>query len=237
MIIGAMNAEHRLARLSPAATSNLPLRIPNLGITIPNMGSHEEGRVRPADALFTKVQQRVLGILFGQPERSFLSKEVISLAHSGTGAVHRELKRLAASGIVIVSSAGWEKHYQANNESPIFQELHALVVKTVGLVEPIREALAPLAERVRFVFVFGSLAKGTEAAASDVDLMIVSDDLSYAEAYTALAGAETVLARTINPTLYSWEEWRKRRETGDHFVTSVMSQPKVFILGTEDDAG
>jgi predicted nucleotidyltransferase len=109
-------------------------------------------------------------------------------------------------------------------------------VKTVGLVEPIREALAPLAERIRFAFVFGSVAKGTETATSDVDLMIVSEELSHAEAYAALTEAEVVLARTINPTLYSAEEWRTRRETDDHFVTTVMSQPKVFILGSEDDA-
>jgi predicted nucleotidyltransferase len=212
------------------------LPFPTLGITIPNMGIDEQERTRPADALFTKVQQRVLGILFGQPNRSFLSKEVIALASSGTGAVHRELKRLAASGLVTVTSAGWEKHYQANRESPVFEELRSLVVKTVGLVDPIREALAPLADRIRFAFVFGSVAKGAETASSDVDLMIVSDDLSYAEAYAAVEVPEKRLARAINPTLYSWEEWRKRRETGDHFVKSVMEQPKIFVLGSEDAA-
>ena len=188
-----------------------------------------------ADALFTKVQQRVLGILFGQPDRSFLSKEVISLANSGTGAVHRELRRLAGSGLITVRTVGWEKHYQANKQSPVFEELHALVVKTVGLAEPLREALLPVADRIRFAFVYGSQARGTGTATSDVDLMIASDDLSYSEVYAALSGAEARLARAINPTILTWAEWQERREADNHFLESVTSQPTLFILGSEDD--
>lgn len=102
------------------------------------MGSIGGDNIGMADALFTRVQQRVLGILFAQPERSFLSKDVIALANIGTGAVHRELQRLVRSGLVTVRSAGWEKHYQANKEAPVFEELRSLVTKTVGPVEPIR---------------------------------------------------------------------------------------------------
>jgi len=211
------------------------LRIPNLGINIPNMGSAEPEHVRLADALFTKVQQRVLGILFGQPDRSFLSKEVIALAGSGTGAVHRELRRLAASGLLTVSSVGWEKHYQANPQSPVFEELRGLVMKTVGLVEPIREALVPLAGRIRVAFVYGSQARGTDSAASDVDLMIVSEDLLYAEAYAVLTKAEQMLARPINPTIVSFAEWQRRREDRNHFLENVATHAKFFVLGSEDD--
>ena len=96
------------------------------------MGNEQTEQVTIADALFTRVQQRVLGILYGQPDRSFLSKDVIRLANSGTGAVHRELKRLVASGLVRVESQGWEKHYQANRESPVYEELRAVVLKTVA---------------------------------------------------------------------------------------------------------
>lgn len=193
--------------------------------------------VRPADALFTKVQQRVLGILFGQPDRSFLSKEVIALAKCGTGAVHRELKRLAASGLVTVSSTGWEKHYQANKRSPIYDELCALVTKTVGLVEPIREALLPLKDRVDVAFVYGSQAKKTDTASSDVDLMIVSEDLLHAEAYAALAAAERTLARKINPTIISLAEWRRRRGDRNYFLEKLSGEPKLFVLGSEDELG
>lgn len=187
------------------------------------------------DALFTKVQQRVLGILYGQPDRSFLSKEVIALADSGTGAVHREMKRLAASGLVTVRSAGWEKHYQANPQSPVFEELRGLVLKTVGLVDPVREALSPLAARISAAFVYGSVARGMESASSDVDLMIVSEDLSYSEVYAALANAEQMLARPINPTIVSLAEWRQGREGRNHLLERVSTQPKLFVLGSEDD--
>jgi predicted nucleotidyltransferase len=175
------------------------------------MGIQAE-HVSLADALFAKVQQRVLGILFGQPDRSFLSKDVIAAASSGTGAVHRELRRLTASGIITVRSTGWEKHYQANRQSPIFEELRSLVVKTVGLVDPVRDALLPLAERIRVAFIYGSQARGAGGGASDVDLMIVSEDLMHAEAFDALARAEQVLARPINPTIVSPAEWQRRGE-------------------------
>jgi hypothetical protein len=201
------------------------------------MGIQEGDHVSLADALFTKVQQRVLGVLFGQPDRSFLSKEVIVAASSGTGAVHRELRRLGASGIVTVRSAGWEKHYQANRDSPVFEEVRGLVVKTVGLVDPVRDALLPLAERIRFAFVYGSQARGAGGGASDVDLMIVSDDLMHAEAFAALAKAEQVLARPINPTIISPAEWQRRGEDHNHFLENVSSQPKLHVLGTDDDLG
>src|SRR3954470_18994865 len=98
-----------------------------------------------ASALFTPVQQRVLGILFGQPERRFQSAELIRLAGSGTGAVHRQLQRLEKAGLVTASRDGNQKYYAARKDAPIFAELHGLVVKTVGIVEPLRAALASIA--------------------------------------------------------------------------------------------
>jgi predicted transcriptional regulator len=121
------------------------------------------GRLRGrglADALFAKVQQRVLGVLFGNPGRSFYANEVIALAHSGTGAVQRELARLEAAGLVTAARVGKQKHYQANQASPVFQELRALVLKTSGLADVLREALAPASDRIRAAFVYGSIAKG-----------------------------------------------------------------------------
>jgi predicted nucleotidyltransferase len=199
------------------------------------MGSVDIEPLRIADALFGRVQQRVLGILFGQPDRTFLSKEVIRLASSGTGAVHRELKRLVGSGLVTVRSEGWEKHYQANRESAVFDELRTLVLKTVGLVEPIREALLPLADGIQSAFVYGSVARGTDTARSDIDLMVVSEALSYAEVFGALQEAEAAIGRPINPTLLTPGEWARRRAEGSHFATKVAAQPKVFIVGSEDD--
>jgi predicted nucleotidyltransferase len=187
-----------------------------------------------AGALFTPVQQRVLALLFGQPERRFRSAEIIRLADSGTGAVHRQLQRLAEAGLVRVTREGNQKHYQARTDSPVFLELQGLIVKTVGVVEPLRVALSPLACRIRAVFVFGSIAKGTERAGSDVDLFTVSDDLSYPDIYAALQDAERVLARPVNPTLMRWEEWSRNRTEKGSFVARVAAGPKLFVIGNED---
>jgi predicted nucleotidyltransferase len=187
-----------------------------------------------AGALFTPVQQRVLALLFGQPERRFRSAEIIRLANSGTGAVHRQLQRLAEAGLVRVTPEGNQKHYQARTDSPVFMELHGLIVKTVGVVEPLRVALSPLAHRIRAAFVFGSIAKDTDRAGSDVDLFIVSDDLSYPDVYAALQDAERGLARPVNPTLMRWEEWSRNRTEKGSFAARVAAGPKLLVIGDED---
>jgi predicted nucleotidyltransferase len=188
-----------------------------------------------ADALFSTTQQRVLGLLFGQPERSFYATELIGLARAGSGAVQRELARLEQSGLVTVRRLGTQKHYQANPDSPLFGELTGIARKTVGLAEPLREALAPLAPQVIAAFVYGSVAKRRDTAASDIDLMVVSDSVTYAEVFGALEPLIARLGRTINPTVYSRRELAKRRKEDNAFVTRVLAQPKVWIIGTEDD--
>src|SRR5690242_21833434 len=133
-----------------------------------------------ADALFTTTQQRVLGALYGQPQRSFTVTELIASTGAGSGAVQRELAKLTASGLLTVRPIGNQKHYQANPAAPIHGELVAILQKTVGLAEPLRDALQPLAKRIALAFVFGSVAKGSDTARSDIDLMVVSAHLGYA---------------------------------------------------------
>jgi predicted nucleotidyltransferase len=218
------------------------LKNPGLGAIIPNMGvisdSGEAGYVVSgsgiADALFNRVQQRVLGILFGNPGRSFYSNELVDLAESGTGAVFRELKRLADAGLVTVEKVGRQKHYQANPACPVFGELRGLILKTVGLVDVLRRALAPVASGVSAAFVYGSVAKGTDTADSDIDLLVVSEDLSYAQLYEALEGAARQLGRTANPTVYTRAEFDQRRREENAFVTRMLEQPKLWILGNAD---
>lgn len=208
-----------------------------MGMIVPKMGT-KRTKAAPgglAGALFTPVQQRVLGLLFGQPERSFGSGELIRQADSGTGAAHRQLLRLEKVGLVRVTRVGNQKHYQANPDSPIYPELHGLLVKTVGLVEPLRAALAPFEKKIELAFVFGSVAKGTEKAGSDVDLLLVSDTLSYPDLYEALQHAEAVLARPVNPTLFTRAEWEQRRAERDSFVRRIAEQTKHFLIGSEDD--
>jgi len=185
-------------------------------------------------ALFSPVQQRVLGLLFGQPDRRFQSGELIRLAGSGTGAVHRLLTRFAESGLVSVDRVGNQKYYRANRTSPVFCELHGLIVKSSGLLGPLRTALAPLSGRIRAAFVFGSIAKGTDHATSDVDLLIVADDLEYAGVFSALQSVEEVLGRPVNPNVMSLADWRRKRKQSG-FAARVASQPRLFVIGSDDD--
>jgi len=197
------------------------------------MGTQEISSSALAEALFPNVLLRVLGLLFGQPDRTFQGAELIRLAASGDGAVHRVLTRLADSGLVTVTRVGNQKHYRANQASPIFEELRGLIVKTVGLKVPLQAALAPFANRVKAAFVYGSLAKGTDTAKSDVDLMIIGQRLDYPDLYAALQGAEAVLHRPVNPTIYTMQEFNKRKKSENAFIERVLAQPRLWVIGSD----
>jgi len=192
-----------------------------------------EPRLSLAGALFSGTQQRVLALLFGQPDRSFYSNEIIGLTQGGSGAVQRELTRLAQSGLVTVRQSGNQKHYQANPASPIFEELCAITLKTIGLAEPLRRALQPLSEHIKAAFVYGSVAKREDTSLSDIDMMLISDDLSYADLFGALEAASQQLGRTVNPTIYTSKELARRIADGGAFVKRVLEQPRIWLLGDE----
>ena len=152
---------------------------------------------------------------------------------SGSGAVQRELKRLASSGLVTVTRIGNQKHYQANDTSPIFRELHSLLIKTVGIADPIRQVLAPLAETIEIALLYGSVAKGTDTASSDIDLLVVSDGLKLEDLYATLAPAEASLDRKINPTLYTSKEFKTRQDARNPLLTRVLEGEHMVLLGDE----
>ncbi len=189
------------------------------------------------DALFTKTQQRVLGLLFGAPDRSFYANEIVRRAGVGTGAVARELAKLHGAGLITVTRIGNQKHYQANSDAPIFEPLREIVRKTFGLSDVLREALAPLADQIHAAFVFGSVAVGTDTAASDVDVFLVGDQLAYPDVMTLLASVESTLGRTVNPTIYSSAELRKKLDNGTTFLRRILDQPKIFLIGSPRDLG
>ena len=189
-----------------------------------------------ADALFTATQQRLLGLLFGQPERSFFVTELIELADVGRGAVQRELARLARSELVAVERHGSQKHYRANPDSPIHKELCSIVSKTVGIKENLRSALKPLAARLSLALIYGSVAKQTDTAGSDIDLLLVSDELTLEDLYANLSGVEKRLGRKTNPTLYTVDEFRKRRSGNNAFLSRVLAGPTEILEGHLDAA-
>jgi predicted nucleotidyltransferase len=188
-----------------------------------------------ADALFSKTQRRVLGLLFVNPERSYFANELVRLAESGSGAVHRELATLEAAGLVTATRVGNQKHYQANRASPIFEELRGIALKTFGVAEVLREALKPLEPRIRAAFIYGSLAKGSDTAASDIDLLVVSDELAYADVFGVASNAERRLGRKVNPSIHTPADVRQKLAAGNAFLSRVLAQPKIFVVGSEDD--
>jgi predicted nucleotidyltransferase len=188
-----------------------------------------------SNALFSKVQQRVLALIFGHPERSFYKSEIVRSVHSGTGAVERELSRLQRSGLVSVERIGNQKHFRANHQSPVFKELKSLVFKTVALAQPLEKSLQPHADKIKAAFVYGSVAKGSDTAQSDIDLMVIGDDLNYAELYTAVQNAQDALQRKVSPIFLSSEDWARKAARRGSFVSKISVLPKLFILGSDKD--
>ncbi|MDE0150284.1 MAG: hypothetical protein OXM58_18155 [Rhodospirillaceae bacterium] len=199
-----------------------------------NRGAGNPGVSALAGALFTATQQRVLGLLFGQPDRSFFVNEIIALAGSGHGAVQRELARLAGSGLAVVSRVGNRKYYRANPDSPLFHEICGIVRKTVGIEEIVRGALEPLSGELTLALLHGSVARQTDTASSDIDLLLVSDRLTLEDVYAALAPAENLLGRRIGPTLYTAEEFGRRRAARAGFLTRVLESRPVVLAGSLD---
>lgn len=225
--------------------------MPKKGINMPEMGMKKPAKpLKPgaaatrasapartgiADALFSATQQRVLALLFGQPERSFFTNELIGLVGAGSGAVQREVRRLVESGLVTVTRLGSQKHYQANPAAPIFEELRGIVTKTLGPAEVLRAALVPLGDTVRLALVYGSVAKGSDTAHSDIDLLVVSDALTLEQVYEVLTPVEQQLGRRVSPTLYSVAEFRRRRAGSNPFLTKVLAGETIRL--TEDHDG
>jgi predicted nucleotidyltransferase len=188
-----------------------------------------------SDALFSKVQSRVLGLLFGNPERSFYANELFRLAGSGTGAGVRELAKLSASRLVTVNKIGNQKHYQANREAPIFEELRGIVLKTFGMADVLRQGLLPMADKISVAFIYGSIAKGSDTAKSDIDVMVIGDNIDYPSVYSALMPAETQLGRKVSPSIYNKEDVVRKLNKRNAFLTRIITQPKIFLIGSEHD--
>lgn len=189
------------------------------------------------DALFTKTQQRVLGLLYGKPDKSFYTNEIVRWADMGRGTIRRELERLVAAGLLVSSRAGNQLHYQANPDNPVYNELLGIVRKTFGIADVIRSALLAVDEQLDLAFIYGSIAKGEDTVSSDIDLLVVTDALAYAELVSVLMGAEKLLGRPINPSIYTIKQIRSKLKQKNAFLSKMMEQPKLWIKGSDDDIG
>jgi predicted nucleotidyltransferase len=188
-----------------------------------------------SNALFSKVQQRVLALVFGHSQRSFYVSEIVRNVHSGVGAVERELSKLERSGLVSVERIGNQKHYRANQAAPIFEELRGLIEKTVGMAQPIKESFEPYADAIKSAFVYGSVAKGADTAHSDIDLMVIGDDLNYSDLYTAAQNVERKLRRKVDLLILSPEDWQRKTSDKGSVFSKISDSPKIFIVGSAKD--
>jgi len=184
--------------------------------------------------LFGRTRSGVLAMLYGRADRSFYLREIARHIGSSVGSVQRELDQLCRVGLVTRTSSGHQVFYQANRTGPVFEEMRALVKKTVGVVDVILSALAAISARIRVAFIYGSVARQEETAESDVDLLVVGR-ARFDEVLARLSKAEAALGRDINPTVYSPREFKAKLADGNNFLNAVVTGSKLFVIGNEDE--
>jgi predicted nucleotidyltransferase len=190
----------------------------------------------PGMLLFGKTRGRLLAWLYGHPDQRFYLRQLARQTGSAPGAVQRELQLLARAELITRSADGQQVYFQANRQSPVFSELQHLLLKTLGAADLIRQALGEIAQSIEIAFIYGSTARGMLRAASDIDLLVVGTT-SFTDVVSALSHAQDELGRDINPTVYPRDEFRRKLRAGHHFLNTVMREPKVFIIGTNNDLG
>jgi len=186
-----------------------------------------------ATSLLGKVRGTVLALLFSHPGQEYYLRQVVRETGLGHGAVQRQLALLLKLGLVTRTKRGREVFYRANEASPVFSDLRGLVIKTAGLADALREALSRV-KGIALAFIFGSMAKGTFDSRSDVDLLVVGD-VSFGDISGALRSAEGQLNREVTPTVYAPDEFRRKIADGHPFLSRVISEPKIMLVGNEDD--
>jgi len=189
-----------------------------------------------AAALFTNSQSRLFAWLFGQPERAYHLNELRRLTGLGSASLQRELNRLVEAGLIDAHSVGNLRRFKVNPQSPVYSELVAITRKTLDTVPVLREALRPLLPGLQAAWVYGSVAKQTDTARSDIDVMLVGHDLLLSQVLAALEPAELQLSRKINPNCYSPQEFARRRAEPDSFVNRVLSQPILPLIGNAHES-
>ena len=201
-----------------------------MGILLPIMGSQTSDPL----SLFGRTRQTLLALLYSRADEEHLQESLIQLAGLGRGTVQRELDFLARAGVVRRTVRGRQVYFQANAQSPIYAELRGLVVKTSGVADVLRGALAQLNARISVAFVYGSVAKGSERRGSDVDLMVIGE-ASFAEVSEVLGEAQKTIGREVNPSVYTVRDFGAKVKAKNHFLRTVLRAEKIFLIGDGDE--
>lgn len=187
------------------------------------------------DVLFGKGRGALLALLYGHPDESFFYRQITRhLTGVSAGTLQRELDILSRLGLVDRSIVGKQVFYRANRNHPVFPELSALVGKTVGAIQVLRTALAPISKRLSLAFIYGSMARKQERAESDIDVLIVGR-ATLEDVLGCISDLEPSLGRAINPTVYSLAEFKTKLAGGNHFLNSVVRGEKIFLIGDESE--
>ena len=182
--------------------------------------------------LSSRVRAEIFRLLFGLNEKELHMREMERQAALSLGTIRQDLQKLVKLDLVKARRDSNRLYYRANTDHPLFPEIRNLVLKTAGLVEVIKSALDR--EGIEVAFIFGSLARSKERAASDVDLMVIGT-IGLRSLSNRLAGVSEQIGREINPHALSIEEFRRRKQNGNHFLSNVIESPKLFIIGSEND--
>src|SRR5262249_6377763 len=203
--------------------------VPKSGTIVPTMGTRT-GTL--SNILFSGSRRSILALLYSHADEQFYLREIVRRAGTGIGATQRELRQLSEAGLIQDVRRGHQVYYQANRKNPIFAELKSIIAKTSGIRDVLLEVLAPLASRIKLAFVYGSIARGAEIPTSDVDLMVVGE-VSFADVVSALSESEAKLGREFNPTVYGPREFREKLAAKNHFLSTVATDKKLFVIGDE----
>ncbi len=207
--------------------------VPKMGTIVLKMSTPIETDKLSA-SLFGKTRRAILSLLYSHPDEAFYLRQLVRAAGVGLGAVQREVRRLSDAGIIRRMVRGRQVYYQANSHSPVFEELRSLVIKTAGVGDVLRAAMAPVTERINVAFIYGSVARGGEHRGSDLDVLVVGD-VTFAEITSALSRAQETLRRDINPTVYPPTEFQSKLAAGQHFLETVLKETKIFLIGDESE--
>lgn len=183
-----------------------------------------------------KTLTEMLALFMTHPDHEFYQRQIAAELGRPRSPVQMNLKRLEKLNIVTSRVDGNRIAYRANRFSPIFDELRRIILKTVGFGSLLKEGIKELSGNVKVAFIYGSTAKGTDEIDSDVDLIIIGE-LTLREASSALAGVREKLNREINVSVYPPEEFGQKLSAGEHFVSSLMGEEKIFLIGDDEELG
>jgi predicted nucleotidyltransferase len=186
------------------------------------------------DALFRPTAQAVLAATLLQPKREWYLSDLAAHLRVRPSSLQRTLAKFVSGGILKRRQEGNRVYYKPDQDCPILSELTAIVTKTIGVAGALRDALAPLAERISIAFIHGSIARGKQRSESDIDLIVIGS-ASSADIAVGLRPLHERLGRQINFTRYLPKEFAGKMDKGDHFLSSVMQKPKMFVIGDEHE--